>query len=141
MKQYHTQIDIAAAPEKVWHELVDFPSYPSWNPLVARLAGEFRTGGQISMFITPLNKEFAATMKVIEPNVEFSWIGVQIARWVISGEHYYRLEQLGPNLTRLHHGEYFRGLASVFIDAATLQKMRAAFELHNVVLKARVEHV
>jgi hypothetical protein len=140
MKQYHTEIDIAAPPERVWRELVDFERYPSWNPLVGRLDGQFTTGGRIRIVIKPLNRRFTATMKTVEPNVELTWIGVRFAAWVISGEHYYRLEPLGANDTRLRHGEVFRGLASAFLGAATLRKMEDAFNRHNSILKARVEN-
>jgi hypothetical protein len=59
-------------------------------------------------------------------------------RWLISGEHYYRLEKLSSDSTRLLHGEYFRGWGSVFIGESTLTKMVEAFRLHNLLLKERV---
>lgn len=140
MKEYHINIVIKAPVGAVWKALTNFSAYPEWNPLVGWLKGDIRANGQIQMFIKPLNRSFTATLKRVEPDEELTWVGVQLASWIISGEHYYRLEALDRNSTRLSHGEYFRGLASAFIGKATLERMEAAFNRHNVLLKERVEH-
>jgi hypothetical protein len=140
MKEYHTDIVINTAVEKVWETLVDFSAYPAWNPLVGWLRGDFKTGGQIKMFIKPLNHSFQATLTRVEQNKELTWVGIQFAAWWISGEHYYRLEKLSRDATRVLHGEYFRGLGSVFIGKSMLTKMLEAFKLHNLLLKERVEN-
>lgn len=139
MKQYHTTMVYDAPVERVWQALTDFVHYPAWNPLVAWLKGDVRTGGQISMFITPLNRAFKATLKRVAPNQELTWVGVQIAPWIIAGEHYYRLERINDQQTRLLHGEYFSGIASTFITRATLKRMEDTFNAHNERLKERVE--
>jgi hypothetical protein len=140
MRHYHTRIDNAAPPERVWRELVAFARYPEWNPLVGQIEGDFAAGGRIAMTITPLKRRFSATITVFEPNQALSWVGVQGATWVICGKHYYRLERLGHDATRLLHGEYFRGAASIFLGQSTLRRMEDVFNLHNAMLKARVEH-
>jgi hypothetical protein len=140
MKEYHTSIVVNSSVEKVWETLVDFSAYPAWNPLVGWLQGDFKTGGQIRMFIKPLNRSFQATLKRVEQHKEITWVGIQFAAWWISGEHYYRLEVLSSDATRLLHGEYFRGLGGAFIRKSMLSKMLDAFKLHNILLKERVEN-
>lgn len=140
MKQYHTEIAIDAPVAKVWDVLVDFPAYPLWNPLVGWLTGDFAAGGRIRMFIKPLNSAFHATVTDIEEHRSFTWMGARGASWLLSGEHYYRLEQPDDYSTRLLHGEYFRGLGSEFIGRTTLRTMEEAFTQHNLSLKRRVEH-
>jgi hypothetical protein len=140
MKEYHTEIVIAAPTERVWDALVDFSSYPDWNPLVTWLNGEFRKDGKIQMYIAPLQQSFEATLNRLEEGRAFSWIGIKVARWIISGEHYYRLESLDDGSTRLLHGEYFRGIGSAFIGRNLLASMESAFNAHNQALKERVEH-
>ena len=140
MKEYHTEITIKDSIENVWNVLTDFEAYPEWNPLVEWLKGDFVTGGNIQVFIKPLNRAFKATLQKVEKNTEFTWIGVQIAPWIISGEHYYRLEKIDQDSTRLLHGEIFRGLISPLIGSSVLGKMEKTFHQHNQLLKRRIEN-
>lgn len=139
-KEYHTEILLNASVDTVWETLTDFSTYPEWNPLVGWLRGDFRTNGQIHMFIKPLNRSFKARLKTVQQHKEFTWIGAQLAPWVLSGEHYYRLETIGDGVTRLRHGEYFRGLGSALIRTSLLHRMEHAFIQHNLMLKERIEH-
>jgi hypothetical protein len=140
MKEYHTEIVVSASPEAVWTVLIDFSGYPEWNPLVGWLRGDFCRNGTIEMFIKPLNRSFHATIKQLQDDRAFSWVGVQGAKWFLSGEHYYRLERIDNNSTKLFHGEIFRGLGSFFISNSLLKKMEKAFHQHNQALKERVEN-
>jgi hypothetical protein len=45
-----------------------------------------------------------------------------LVAWWISGEHCYRLEKLSSDARRLLHGEYFRGLGSIFIGKSMLTR-------------------
>ena len=139
-KQYHTEIVVNAPVEKVWRALTDFSAYPEWNPLVGWLTGDFSPDGRIQMFIKPLDRSFEATLKRVREYEEFTWIGVQVAPWFLSGEHYYRLEKLNDTSTRLLHGECFRGLGSAFIRKPVLRRMEDTFAQHNLLLKERVEN-
>ena len=139
MKEYHTEIRIDGSVAQVWNVLTEFSAYPEWNPLVGWLKGDFRTDGQIEMFIIPLKRSFNATLKTVQKDKEYSWIGVAIAPWFLSGEHYYQLEKIDERSTRLLHGEYFRGLGSPLIGKSMLLKMEDTFRQHNLRLKERVE--
>ncbi|WP_299492093.1 SRPBCC domain-containing protein [Acaryochloris sp. IP29b_bin.137] len=141
MRQYHTEIVVDAPVDRVWNVLTDFSAYPTWNPLVGWLQGDIYASGQIQMWINPLNRSFNATLTRVQENEALIWVGVQGASWLLSGEHYYQLEELGEASTRLLHGEYFRGLGSWFIRNATLQTMEQAFIQHNRLLKERIEDV
>ena len=140
VREYHTNIVIDAPIQEVWAYLTDFSTYPEWNPVLGWIKGDFQVNGQIEMFVKPLNRSFYATLKNFKSPKALAWVGVQVAPWVLSGEHYYRLESLNATSTRLSHGEYFRGVASVFIKRKTLQEMEEAFVQHNQLLKERVEH-
>ena len=141
MKEYHTQIDIEASPKHIWKELVDFEQYETWNPLVKYLKGDLRKGGSIRMFIIPLNQEFKATLTAWEQNKELTWLGIRFGslKFLLSGEHYFRIESTGEGRSRLYHGEYFRGWFSAFIPKKLLKKMKNTFEAHNQELKKRIE--
>lgn len=139
MKQYHTVIEINSPAEIVWKHLVDFGAYPEWNPLVGSLTGELIKGAQISTYIIPLGKTYKPTVLTIEPNSEITWQGIQGAKWLLAGKHYYRLEKIDVNKTKLLHGEWFTGLLSWFIRRKLLNKMENAFLSHNQLLKQRIE--
>lgn len=141
MKQYHTEITINASAEAVWQELNNFAAYPSWNPLVSKLEGDMREGSTITAKIVPLNQTFKARLVVYKPNEELTWEGKLIASFLLTGRHYYKLEQVSPTQTRLLHGEKFTGLAAFFIPKSLLLKMEKVFIEHNVRLKERIENV
>ncbi len=140
MKEYHTDIIIKAPVASVWQALINVSSYPEWNPLVGWLKGDIITGGQIEMFIKPLDQSFEAKLTQVEENQSLRWVGVQFAPWILSGEHYYQLSSMDSGTTLLQHGEYFRGLGSLFIRKTILQKMEASFIQHNQLLKERIEN-
>lgn len=140
VREYHTDIIIDAPIQNVWTYLTDFPTYPEWNPVLGWMKGDFQVDGRIQMFVKPLGRSFYATLKSFKSPEAMAWVGVQVAPWFLSGEHYYRLESLSDTSTQLFHGEYFRGLASVFIKRTTLAEMEETFVQHNQLLKERVEH-
>lgn len=140
MKQYHTSIIINRSVEIVWRHLTDFTSYPIWNPLVGMLKGEMREGNIISTFIIPLGKTYHPAILVYKPEKELVWQGVQGAKFLMAGKHYYRLEKISDSETKLFHGEWFSGLFSWIISESLLQKMKCAFIEHNAILKQRIEN-
>lgn len=44
MKSLETEIIINAPADKVWNILVDFDSYPEWNPFILSFDGEISEG-------------------------------------------------------------------------------------------------
>src|SRR5919106_5366704 len=49
MKEVRTEIEIGAAPQRVWGVLMDFGSYPEWNPFIRRISGEPAVGSQLEV--------------------------------------------------------------------------------------------
>lgn len=140
MKQYHTTIEIEAPVAQVWQHLTNFKAYPIWNPLVGELTGDLRQGGKISTYIVPLGKIYRPKVLEWKENKALVWQGVQGAKFLMAGKHYYRLEAIEGSRTKLLHGEWFTGLFSWFIPKSLLNKMENAFIEHNNLLKQRVEN-
>ncbi|TCN59538.1 SRPBCC domain-containing protein [Flavobacterium circumlabens] len=137
MKQYHTCIIIQAPVDNVWKSLINFKSYPEWNPIVGKLEGDMIEGNKITTFIIPLKKTFHPILISYKINKEIVWQGVQGAKKILAGKHYYKLVKLNERETKLYHGEFFTGLFSYFISKKMIKKMEDAFVSHNKILKKK----
>ena len=49
MRELHTEIEIAAPPERVWAVLTDFGSYPEWNPFIRQISGHPAVGSHLDV--------------------------------------------------------------------------------------------
>ena len=140
--ELHTQIDIDAAPERVWEVLTDFPAHPQWNPFIREIAGEVREGAGLVVVLGPPGGKpmtFRPTVVQAEAARAFAWLGTLGAPWIFRGEHRFRLEPLPDGGTRLHHGEVFGGLLVPLMRRSLETDTRAGFEAMNAALKARCE--
>lgn len=138
-KGYYTSIDLPYSAKQVWEQLTNFETYSKWNPLVSSLEGSIKKGGEIRVFIVPLQQFYKATISAYVPQQELSWEGVQWLPSLLTGRHYYQLEAIDAQHTRLHHWEYFTGLASWFLSKKLLHKMETAFVHHNRALYQQLQ--
>ncbi|MDG2304407.1 MAG: SRPBCC domain-containing protein [Candidatus Binatia bacterium] len=137
------EIEIAAPPEDVWRVLTDFAAYPEWNPYVLRLGGTLEPGGAIAVTIAQSNwpKPLTVhpTIVTLDAPRELRWHGSALTTGFLETDHYFRLEPLAGNRTRLRHAEEFRGWRALRIDNEEHhQHTRAAFQAMNRALAARV---
>ena len=82
---------------------------------------------------------FRPTVLVAEERKEFRWRGRLIVPGLFDGEHYFRIEPLGPARTALTHGEDFSGLLAGTLRSRIREPVREAFTAMNRALKERVE--
>lgn len=137
-----TQIDIDAAPERVWEVLTDFPAHADWNPFIREISGEVREGARLHAVLGPPGgtpMTFRPTVVRAEAPRAFSWLGTLGASWLFRGEHRFRLEPLPGGGTRFHHGEAFGGVLLPVLRRSLDTDTRAGFEAMNAALKARAE--
>ena len=142
MKKLETAILIQASPERVWSILLNFDRYPHWNPFIVAIAGEPVVGRQLQVQLqlpgrTP--QTFSPTVRVIEPEREFRWLGHLGVRGLFDGEHYFRIAPRGPGEVRLIHGEVFRGLLVRPIMAFLHRATRRGFVSMNEAIKQLAE--
>jgi hypothetical protein len=135
-----TSIEIAASPEAVWSALVEFDLYNDWNPMLQNVQAELLVGSPIA-FDVLLNETKRMKMKakiaMVDETAELNWKGG--SPLVVSGKHYFRIEKLGDNSVRLHHGEDFKGLLFPLL-AKTLKQSEPLYNALNQALKKRVEN-
>jgi hypothetical protein len=140
-REIETKIEIDAPASRVWELLTDFERMSSWNPFIVAIAGEPREGGRLDVKIAPPGKtamRFTPVVLAARPARELRWRGGVLVRGVFDGEHYFLLEPLDENRTRLTHGEIFSGLL-VGLLGAMLPATRQGFEAMNAALKAKAE--
>jgi hypothetical protein len=140
MRVVRTSVEIDAPPDAVWRVLVDFASYPAWNPFIRRIEGELRVGARLRATVQPPGHKpmtFRPMVRVADPSRELRWLGRVLLPGLFDGEHAFVLEPGGGGC-RVRHEETFRGfLVSAF--AAMLDDTAKGFEAVNAALKRRVE--
>jgi hypothetical protein len=123
-----TQIEIAASAERVWSLLVDFPSYPRWNPFVRSIEGSLAVDQSLTVLIQPPGAKgmrFNPRLLVVTPNRELRWKGKLLLPGLFDGEHYFIIEDKADGSVIFRQGEKFSGiLVPLFkssLDGATKQ--------------------
>ena len=112
-RHIHTEIEIAASAERVWHVLTDFASYPEWNPFMTRISGSLAVGSQLETFIQPPGGRgigFKPTVVALAPGRELRWLGRLLIRGIFDGEHSFRIERLTHERIRFIQEERFSGV-------------------------------
>ena len=140
-RRIETSIEIEAPPGKVWSLLTDFAGMATWNPFIKSMSGTLAPGGRLAVHIVPPGKSgmrFKPTILAVKPERELRWLGRLLLPGIFDGEHYFLLEPVGIERTRLTQGEKFSGLL-VGAFGGTLSATEDGFEAMNVALKQRVE--
>jgi hypothetical protein len=142
MKELHSEIEIDASAERVWGILIDFASYPEWNPYIRKISGEPRVGEHLEVrFEPPGSRGITLKPKVLnaEPNRELRWLGHLLVAGLFDGKHTLAIQPLEEDRVRFIQGETFGGLL-VPLFARSLDKgTRRGFEEMNRALKERAE--
>ena len=137
-----TEVIINTPPEKVWGILLDHQSYSEWNPFIKKISGSTKTGETLSVTIlsggdNPMN--FTPEVLVNNKNIEFRWKGKLLIEGIFDGEHYFILEKIDSNQTKLIHGERFTGILSGILISMIGEEIEKGFEYMNEALKKRTE--
>jgi hypothetical protein len=141
MKNIQTEILINTDITKVWDVLMNFESYPKWNPFITSISGEPKLGSRLTVSINPPGGNamtFKPNILTLESNKEFRWKGKLGINGIFDGEHYFILEFLENNKTKFIHGEKFSGLL-VPLVGKMLDKTKKGFQLMNESIKNECE--
>jgi hypothetical protein len=141
MKNIQTEILIHADIAKVWDVLMNFDSYPTWNPFITSISGEQKLGSRLTVSINPPGGNgmtFKPNILTLEANKEFRWKGKLGINGIFDGEHYFMLESLDKDITKFIHGEKFSGLLVPFVSKM-LDKTQKGFQLMNESIKKECE--
>jgi hypothetical protein len=135
-------IEIRAPLDVVWRVLTDFAAYPEWNPHVRKVHGQPRAGGRLTIHSSPPGARTVVLRPLVitwSPPHELRWRSSFISRRLFSGEHGFKLEELGPDRVRFSQDETLKGLVVPIYARLRLPKTRLGFEQVNHALRERAE--
>ena len=140
-KSIHTEIIINASTEKVWEILTDLSAWEQWNPFIIKGEGKLETDKKIKTTMKSGDKiyVFKPRIQEVETNKSFSWLGHLYMPGIFDGHHYFQLEAIGPNQTRLIQGERFKGILSGMLLKKIGEQTAENFARMNQALKQQVE--
>ena len=141
-EQIESQITINAPVEDVWKVLSNFNSYPDWSPTISEFFGSPKVGQRTKVLLT---QPGGTSMKMnpvflkIDVNEELRWKGRLFMNGIFDGEHYFILQRVSDNQTRLIQGEIFSGILVPLLKKMIHGNTKDGFELFNKAIKKRVE--
>lgn len=139
VKELRTEIEINAAPERVWQILTDTEKFPQWNPFIHSLKGNLAQGQTIEVFLGESSTKgmtFRPTVLQVIPNRTFRWLGHLFINGLFDGEHIFEIEPLAANRVRFIQREQFNG---ILVPLFNFDSTRRGFESLNQAIKARAE--
>ncbi|PXF43218.1 hypothetical protein BWQ96_07047 [Gracilariopsis chorda] len=142
MSDVEKKIVINATPEQTYNVLMDFPSYPEWNPMVLSIDGDTSPSSTLTVSIkvgARAPQSFKPTVLKNEVNREFRWVGKLLLACLYRGEHYFIIEGNSEGGCTFVHGERFSGVLSSPLNNMMGEDLPKAFEAFNNALKERVE--
>lgn len=140
MPQLKTEIILNASKEKVWDVLTSFDTYKNWNPFIIASTGKAIEGQSLenTMILNGKENTFKPVITKVIEHQEFEWLGSGFFG-MFKGRHYFKLEEINSNQTKLIHGEYFSGLLSGIIMKMIGDDTLKHFQAMNKALKEEVE--
>lgn len=137
MKSLQTQVQIEASASEVWEVLMDFNSYPQWNPFIISIEGKAEVGAKLKVNLDGMR--FTPEVLVADRAKEFRWLGHLGMKGLFDGTHYFILHEQEDGSLILEHGEKFKGLLVRLILSLIGKSTQENFEKMNLALKERVE--
>lgn len=141
----HGDLDRRSGSRRVGDFLADFASYGEWNPHVVEGRGRAAPGEGLDLRFRIPNegeKTYEPTVGSVEPGRRLSWrasskvFGLPVPGF-LDREHYFSVEPLGEDRSRLVHGERFSGLLVPFFWRSLDTNVRCGFGEMNRALEER----
>jgi len=135
-----SELIIEAPADQIYAKLIDFESYPNWNPYHIRVKGKPEVGSALEVRVRRPDGEVIDVPSVhilrMEKDRELTWGGGM--KGIFHGEHVFLLEEVGPNQTKLIHNEDFKGIFIGFADLPP-DVIEQGYKQMNEALKIEME--
>jgi hypothetical protein len=141
--ELRAEIEIDAEPAQVWAVLMDFETYPDWNPFITSIDGGTSVGARLRARLQPAGGRgitMSPSVTVNEPSIAFGWLGkLGGVPHLFDGAHRFELQPIdGGARTRFVQSERFRGILLPLVRRSILPATLHGFEAMNHALAARV---
>lgn len=139
--ELRTEVEIDAAPERVWAVLTDLEAYHEWNPFITELYGELEPGRRLGVELSYADgrrTRFRSSVVSVKPAEELRWTTKFWFKGLFDSEHFIQLHATDDGRTRVVQGDNFSGLF-VKMAANTLTQTGRGCVGMNAALKKRVE--
>jgi len=140
--QLNAEIEINAAPDRVWTILTDFAVYQEWNPFIKFVHGAPQQGARLEVRIQPSGTKgmtFRPTVLVADTGRELRWLGRLLFPGVFDGEHSFVIKTVAAEKVRFQQSEQFTGILVPVFKSSLDRDTKRGFEEMNLALKARAE--
>jgi len=140
--EFVTQIEIDATAERVWNVLTDLDYFPQWNPMIRWAKGKVCSGERLTVRFEPKGTRgytFTPKLLIVEPNRQLRWLGYPRIPAFMDTEHYWLIEQITGEKSRLLHGAIIYGLLTPVSRIIFENTSRGPFEQMNHAHKKRAE--
>ncbi len=138
-----TEIEIDAGRHVVWDVLTDFAAYPDWNPFLIRVETRAVPGTPVALRVKIRERilDLDARILVALPERELRWAGPlsAVQALLFRGEHYFVIEDRGPDRVRFVHGENFTGATVPLVGWWLRRNLLPAYVAFNQAIKQRAE--
>ncbi len=134
--RFHTTLQIAATPARVWAELVRTDRWPSWDPALERVEGTLESGGKVRFHVVQSKRAFASKVVGWEPERRMVLRG-GMPLGLFAGTRTYDLTALDGG-TRFRMGEAYTGpLAGLVVRS--IPDMQPSFDAFAAGLRQAAE--
>lgn len=141
---YSEVVEIDAPIETVWQVLLDFDSYPEWNPFTKKVETDLVIGNPVNLHVKMPRRinmvQVEYVREVTEPNT-LSWGMTMGAEFLLVALREQHLKPLGDNRCSYHTTDAFDGLLTPVVKALFGGPIRDGFNAMAYALKRRAESV
>ena len=137
-KEIKTSIQISATPTAVWETLTDFEKYPSWNPFITSVEGDFVVGRKVKINAGGMN--FKPEVLVFNEAKEIRWIGKFLFKGLFDGEHIFKIIDNKNGSVTFKQEEKFTGILVGLFAKKLDTETKSGFEQMNLRIKERSEN-
>ena len=141
-RDVEASVEIDAPRDVVWETLVDFESYPQWNPFTRRVETTLEVGAPVSLHVDMPGRsgsDRTEWVNLVEPGRTICW-GMHLGHpGLLTANRWQELHDLGGGRTLYHTVDRFSGLLVPLMMALYGEPTRRGFESVAHELKRWVE--
>lgn len=134
--EHAVEIDVQAAPARIWALLTNASDFPRWNSTVTSIDGEIAPGQKLALRVPISERTFKLKVTAFEENQRMVW--ADGAPPMFKGERTYTLTPNDDGSTTFRMVEVFSGLMLPMIKGS-LPDFGPVFEQYAADLKREAE--